>query len=167
MEGSRIDEARICQRSRRRRRGLRRPCRSSLWWSLLSCFCVCVWQDRVPQFLIAVSCTISLFLHTDSVFLFEKNHKNGIRRNGALAKKSTIGTFPPHHYPSCMRAPFHTNPQHESETTTPADIAVRDFLYNLRTGCDFTSQLFADQSTTRGDNDEILPDPYMPQQQEV
>ena len=41
---------------------------------------------------------------------------------------------------------------------------VRDFLYNLCTVRDVTSQLFVDQSTTRGDNDEILPDPYTPQQ---
>ena len=55
-------------------------------------------------------------------------------------------------------------PQHKSETLTPADIAVCKFLYNLRTVRNVTSQVFAYQLLTRGDNIEILPGHYTSQQ---
>ena len=55
-------------------------------------------------------------------------------------------------------------PQHKSETPTPADITVRNFLYNLCTVRYVTSKLSVNQSLTWGDNDEILSDHHTSQQ---
>ena len=57
--------------------------------------------------IISTALTVS---HMQSPYCFPKNHKNGIRHNGTLADKSTIGSLLHHHYPSCARALFHPNP---------------------------------------------------------
>ena len=90
------------------------------------CFVIVMWGGTVllfnslPPLLLLNDVTIissitiqSLRLtvsHIQSPLFFRKNHKNGIRRNGTLAKKSTIGTLLHHPYPSCARAPFRPNP---------------------------------------------------------
>ena len=106
---------------------------------------------------------LNRFPHTES-FFFQKITKMASAATVPLPKSPPLGPFHPittHH----TRGHYFTpTPQHKSETPTPADITVHDLLYNLRTRRNVTSQLFADQSTTRGDNDEILPDPYTPQQ---
>ena len=102
--------------------------------------------------------------HAESVFFFRKITKMASAAMVPLPKSPPLGSFYTitthlargHHYT--------LTPQHESETPTPTNIAVREFLYNLCTVRYVTSKLVADQSLTRGDNIEILPDHYTSQQ---